>query len=117
MSASSSQWSRACRSEPQMPQRSTFSTSWPRSGLGSGRSTTANSPLVHVTAFMGVLPENANGPSAEGPFACEWLLLLGARVAALEDLVAEPDQRVVLAVDHALLHGDQRVVGDLDVLG
>src|ERR1700729_673996 len=32
------------------------------------------------------------------------------------DLGAEPDQRVVFAARHALLHGDQRVVGDLDVL-
>src|SRR5215467_15072831 len=31
------------------------------------------------------------------------------------DLRAEPDQRVVLAGDHAFLHGDYRVVGDLDV--
>src|SRR5579875_3069442 len=32
------------------------------------------------------------------------------------DLRAEPHQRVVLAARDALLHGDQRVVGDLDVL-
>src|SRR5215831_10999281 len=31
-------------------------------------------------------------------------------------LGAEPDQRIVLAAHHALLHRDQRVVGDLDVL-
>ena len=30
---------------------------------------------------------------------------------------AQPDQRVVLRVDDALLHRDDRVVGDLDVLG
>ena len=34
-----------------------------------------------------------------------------------EQLVAEPHDRVVLAVGDALLHRDQRVVGDLDVLG
>src|ERR1700759_4744551 len=32
------------------------------------------------------------------------------------DLGPEPDQPVVLAAHHALLHRDQRVVGDLDVL-
>src|SRR5262249_25736240 len=32
------------------------------------------------------------------------------------DLRAEPDQRVVLAPGHALLHRDDRVVGDLAVL-
>src|SRR5580698_11609762 len=32
------------------------------------------------------------------------------------DLGAEPDQRVVLAPGHALLHRDERVVGDLDAL-
>src|SRR6187401_3412768 len=45
---------------------------------------------------------------------------LGASVVVLvaqPDLVAEPHQRVVLAVDHALLHRDDRVVGDLDALG
>ena len=35
----------------------------------------------------------------------------------LKIFVAEPHQRVVLAVDDALLHRDHRVVGDLDVLG
>src|ERR1700754_1837350 len=33
-----------------------------------------------------------------------------------EYLVSQPDHRVVLAVGCALLHRDQRVVGDLDVL-
>src|SRR5450756_958256 len=33
------------------------------------------------------------------------------------DLRAEPDERVVLAARHALLHRDDRVIGDLDVLG
>src|SRR5215468_1949585 len=33
-----------------------------------------------------------------------------------EDLATEPDQRVVPLVDDALLHRDDRVVGDLDVL-
>src|SRR6266699_5589480 len=37
-------------------------------------------------------------------------------VAAAGDLGAQPDQRVVLAPDHPFLQGDQRVVGDLDVL-
>src|SRR5664279_5218176 len=32
------------------------------------------------------------------------------------DLRPEPDDRVVLAVDHAFLHRDDRVVGDLDAL-
>src|ERR1700735_5039793 len=40
----------------------------------------------------------------------------GVLVGAAADLVAEPDQRVVLAADHALLQRDDRVVGDLDVL-
>ena len=35
----------------------------------------------------------------------------------LEQLVPEPHHRVVLAVHRALLQRDQRVVGDLDVLG
>src|SRR3954471_14588592 len=41
---------------------------------------------------------------------------LAAEGLPAADLVAEPDQRVVLAVNHPLLHRDQRVVGDLDVL-
>src|SRR5271166_3114221 len=36
---------------------------------------------------------------------------------AAGDLRAEPHERVVLAARDALLHGDQRVVRDLDVLG
>src|ERR1700689_5066213 len=40
----------------------------------------------------------------------------GVFVGAAADLVAEPDQGVVLAADHAFLHRDDRVVGDLDVL-
>ena len=43
--------------------------------------------------------------------------LRGAGVARpAGDLAAQPDQRVVLAAGHPLLHRDQRVVGDLDVL-
>src|SRR6478672_1675368 len=45
---------------------------------------------------------------------------LGPAVVVLvadADLVAEPDERVELPVDHALLHRDDRVVGDLDALG
>src|ERR1700753_1695808 len=38
-------------------------------------------------------------------------------LAAPEHLVTEPHDRVVLGVGHAFLHGDQRVVGDLDVFG
>src|SRR4051812_17062710 len=34
-----------------------------------------------------------------------------------EELVSEPHHRVIFAVGHALLHRDQRVVGDLDVFG
>src|ERR1700748_2722185 len=50
------------------------------------------------------------------------LPLAGHRRGALRlrphgDLRAEPDQRVVLVPGHALLHRDDRVVGDLDVLG
>ena len=48
-----------------------------------------------------------------GPLAAG---LGGIGVRAAGDLAAEPDQRVVLAAGHALLHRDQRVVGDLDVL-
>src|SRR5262249_51201865 len=40
----------------------------------------------------------------------------GVLAGPAADLVAEPDQRVVLAADDAFLHRDQRVVGDLDVL-
>src|SRR5439155_21600588 len=39
----------------------------------------------------------------------------GSGPGTAEDLAAEPDQRVVPAVDDALLHRDDRVVGDLDV--
>src|ERR1051326_548607 len=42
--------------------------------------------------------------------------LRGVLVGAAGDLVAQPDQRVVLTPDDPLLHRDQRVVGDLDVL-
>lgn len=43
-SATSSQCTRACRSEPQMPARSTSSTSWPFAGSGAGTSATASRP-------------------------------------------------------------------------
>src|SRR5215469_2003896 len=35
--------------------------------------------------------------------------------SAAEQLVAQPDHRVVFAVGDSFLHRDQRVVGDLDV--
>src|SRR5437899_9411579 len=40
--------------------------------------------------------------------------LRGVLGGAAADLGAQPDQGVVLAVGHAFLHRDQRVVGDLD---
>src|SRR6478735_1708211 len=40
-----------------------------------------------------------------------------ASASAQTDLRAEPDERVVVTPDHALLHRDDRVVGDPDVLG
>src|SRR5918997_1018236 len=43
----------------------------------------------------------------------------GSRVVELvpaEDLATEPDDGVESTVHHALLHGDDRVIGDLDVL-
>src|SRR4051794_23369653 len=45
--------------------------------------------------------------------------LLAARdvLVAEPDLVAQPHQRVVLAVHDSFLHRDDGVVGDLDVLG
>src|SRR5689334_429001 len=42
--------------------------------------------------------------------------LRGVLMGPAADLVAQPDQRVVLAPDHSFLQRDQRVVGDLDVL-
>src|SRR5690348_4485773 len=42
--------------------------------------------------------------------------LRGVLVGPAADLVAQPDQRVVLAPHHPFLQRDQRVVGDLDVL-
>src|SRR6266496_6655805 len=57
------------------------------------------------------------------PFPIErQLALLAARCRgvvprASADLGAEPEQRVVFAADDALLQRNQRVVGDLDVLG
>src|SRR5215467_11138127 len=59
-----------------------------------------------------------DSPGARHP---SWLstLFAGHRrrvvAGAAADLGAEPDQRIVLATDHAFLHGDYRVVGDLDV--
>src|SRR6476659_4300866 len=35
----------------------------------------------------------------------------------LEELAAQPDDGVVLTVGDAFLHRDQRIIGDLDVLG
>src|SRR5918997_6301070 len=55
------------------------------------------------------VPVETGGPSA--------ILRWWSGPRALEDLLAQPDDRVVLAVDHALLERDERVVGDLDVLG
>src|SRR5882724_5702980 len=57
------------------------------------------------------------------PFPIERQLALraarcrGVVPRAPADLGAEPDQRIVLAADDALLQRNQRVVGDLDVLG
>src|SRR6204780_2292862 len=42
--------------------------------------------------------------------------LFGSLLGALQDLPAEPGHRVVVGVHHALLHRDDAVVGDLDVL-
>src|SRR6476660_7253372 len=41
----------------------------------------------------------------------------GHSALAEPDLRAQPHERVVVTADHALLHRDDRVVGDLDVLG
>src|SRR6478735_3627024 len=43
--------------------------------------------------------------------------LSGRSALAETDLRAQPHERVVVTADHALLHRDDRVVGDLDVLG
>src|SRR6478736_1077630 len=43
--------------------------------------------------------------------------LSGRSALAATDLRAQPHERVVVTADHALLHRDDRVVGDLDVLG
>src|SRR5918998_6134962 len=52
------------------------------------------------------------------PFVVDWPLYEGyPRSTPPEQLVAQPHHRVVLAVRCAFLHRNQRVVGDLDVLG
>src|SRR3984957_19436965 len=59
------------------------------------------------------------GPSAGAPESAGGGLfgLCGRLLGAPRDLAPEPGHGVVAGVDHALLHGDDAVVGDLDVLG
>ena len=42
----------ACRSEPQMPQDSVLTRTWPAAGLGSGMSPTTMSPARKIAAFI-----------------------------------------------------------------
>src|SRR3954468_862714 len=53
MAAQSSEPVRACRSEPQIPHRSTRKRTCPRAGTGSGSSSTRSSACWQTTAFMG----------------------------------------------------------------
>src|SRR6516162_6379286 len=100
-----------------------------RTGLGS-------SPQVHVHAAQGICsgwasarpPVIVAGPrNHSARFHVVFMgggrpplglagHLRGVLAGPAADFVAQPDQRVVLAADHPLLHRDQRIVGDLDVL-
>src|SRR6476620_3150651 len=67
-------------------------------------------------------PRGSAGPDGYRPVLAEcdhFHCHRPARPSALAqaDLRAEPDERVVVAADDSLLHRDDRVVGDLDVLG
>ena len=42
----------ACRSEPQMPQASILTRTWPRAGTGSGKVSTTMSPPRKIAAFI-----------------------------------------------------------------
>src|ERR1700691_6139805 len=82
-------------------------------GLRALRGTGAPMP----TTLRGAGVSRCGAPRVTGP-----LVLRRDRGGALRgrtagDLRAEPDDRVVPAARHALLHRDQRVVRDLDVLG
>ncbi len=61
------QCSRTCRSEPQMPQCSTCTSTCPRPGSGSGRSATRSSVFWQTTAFTFTSP--IQEPDA-GPDSC-----------------------------------------------
>src|SRR5690242_9894540 len=76
------------------------------------RSTAGRAP-TRSTSARGTTPARTSRPAPAESH-------LGAAVDVLvadPDLAAEPDQGVELAVHHALLHRDDRVVGDVDVLG
>src|SRR6476620_9827403 len=67
-------------------------------------------------------PRGSAGPDGYRPVLAEcdhFHCHRPARPSALAqaDLRAEPDERVVVAADDSLLHRDDRVVGDFDVLG
>src|SRR4051794_29683500 len=59
-SAASSQWCRACRSEPQMPQRTTSRSSCPLAGWSDGWSTTSSRACLQMTAFISVSSSGLN---------------------------------------------------------
>src|SRR5579863_9023830 len=64
-------------------------------------------------------PDAPNEGGRRGPGSAGGGLFgfLGRLLRATGDLAPEPGDGVVAGVDHALFHGDDAVVGDLDVLG
>src|ERR1700693_1802698 len=73
--------------------------------------------LVLSWAGMWALPRNTPDRGIRAGFRSAGGCFFGGLLGAPQDLPPEPGHRVVAGVDHPLLHRDDAVVGDLDVLG
>ncbi|CAM5490078.1 hypothetical protein SANTM175S_00211 [Streptomyces antimycoticus] len=113
----SAAWARGVR---RAARRSGSTAPAGRPVLGAGLGGGAAQPLVtaagHGRYGGGPRPVRrwaltAAGPPSAGPRH------EGELLPPAPDLVAEPDQRIVLTVHRPLLQRDQRIVGDLDLLG
>src|SRR5881398_3653659 len=87
---------RACRSDPQIPQRRTVSRTWPLPGLGSGRSATDSSACWHTTARTpGLLHIVAVMLTRELPPGCHLRLLEERDADELDAVVAANHDHLV----------------------
>src|SRR5271165_6507414 len=73
----------ACRSVPQMPQHSVFTSTWPSAGLGSTTVSTTMSPWRKIAARMTVPPI--------GSLCCQHRANVGQMLAAPEQLAIDDE--------------------------